>query len=92
MAHWFHRNSLKNTVPVKFDELKRVSCGGDSNKIAGYVVCSVVWHCLLLFIHRELKVTRARYVTLVSSHTSQADEVKEAALNYLSLLAGQSSV
>eukprot|EP00800_Vazella_pourtalesii_P015744 TRINITY_DN4320_c0_g1_i2.p1 TRINITY_DN4320_c0_g1~~TRINITY_DN4320_c0_g1_i2.p1 ORF type:complete len:448 (-),score=112.50 TRINITY_DN4320_c0_g1_i2:38-1318(-) len=71
MAHWFHRNSLKNTVPVKFDELKRASCGGDSNKIVG-----------------ELKVTRARYVTLVSNHTSQADEVKEAALNYLSLLAG----
>ena len=53
-----------------------------------YSNCLLLLLLLLLFICRELKVTRARYVTLVSNHTSQADEVKEAALNYLSLLAG----
>ena len=33
-------------------------------------------------------MTRARFVTLVSSHTSQPDEVKEAAMSYLCLLSG----
>ena len=44
----------------------------------------------LTFLHslRQLKVTRSRFVTLVSNHTSPAEEVKESALAYLSFLRG----
>jgi len=31
MAHWFHRNPLKATVPLKYEALLKVS-KGDKNK------------------------------------------------------------
>lgn len=33
MAHWFHRNSIKSTNPIRFDELKKCATGSESNKI-----------------------------------------------------------
>lgn len=38
MSHWFHRNPLKATQPVKFEGLKKASKGGKGNEILTLVL------------------------------------------------------
>ncbi len=37
MAHWFHRNPLKATVPLKFEGLLKVAKGNKAKEIITYV-------------------------------------------------------
>ena len=54
MAHWFHRNPLKATVPQTFDSLRAAAKTSDANKTLTYVVIRFVavlpWTSLHMFL------------------------------------------
>ena len=37
MSHWFHRNPLKATQPLKFEALKKASKAKEANELLTYV-------------------------------------------------------
>lgn len=41
MAHWFHRNPLKSSSPVSFDALKLTTTNKVTQKICGYIICTI---------------------------------------------------
>ena len=54
MAHWFHRNPLKATVPQTFDSLRAAAKTSDANKTLTYVAIRFVavlpWTSLHMFL------------------------------------------